>query len=421
MCCPTLPSTPAAAFALHTALVLSLAALTRLFVILHVLRHLPAGWLYTRGTEMRLLADSLLEGHGLSSPFGVPTGPTAIIAPAYPIFVAAVFRLTGSGTPVSAALILTIQLLVNVLTVWLVMRLARRLADHRSALIAGIFCACSLPLVWMPTILWDTSFSACLLLGFIDLTSTLKASSSRKRWCITGAFCALTGLINPALLPCLGAMGCLLAWRAGRQGLPKTSLALAAALVLFSPWPIRNALRFHAFVPTRTTVGLELWMGNHPGATGFLDESLFPTYNPAELADYIASGEVAYAAHKSALARQYIHAEPIVFAKITLLRLLRFWTGTGNSSGSLFFLLHATLTTLLGGTGMILLLQTRRRDASIFLLPILIFPLPYYLTHAEFRYRLVLDPLMAALSAVALKRLVQTSSSAKSDKLFHQG
>ena len=34
-----------------------------------------------RGMEMGLLAKSVLAGQGLSSPFGVPTGPTAFIAP----------------------------------------------------------------------------------------------------------------------------------------------------------------------------------------------------------------------------------------------------------------------------------------------------------------------------------------------------
>jgi hypothetical protein len=32
----------------------------------------------------------------------------------------------------------------------------------------------------------------------------------------------------------------------------------------------------------------------------------------------------------------------------------------------------------------------------------MIFPLPYYITHAEFRYRLVVDPLLTILAASAL-------------------
>jgi hypothetical protein len=40
--------------------------------------------------------------------------------------------------------------------------------------------------------------------------------------------------------------------------------------------------------------------------------------------------------------------------------------------------------------------------AVLFLLPLFLFPLPYYITHAEFRYRLVVDPLLTILAASAL-------------------
>ena len=38
----------------------------------------------------------------------------------------------------------------------------------------------------------------------------------------------------------------------------------------------------------------------------------------------------------------------------------------------------------------------------LFLLPILLFPLPYYMTHPDFRFRLLLDPLLTILSAYAV-------------------
>jgi hypothetical protein len=33
---------------------------------------------------------------------------------------------------------------------------------------------------------------------------------------------------------------------------------------------------------------------------------------------------------------------------------------------------------------------------------LMLFPLPYYITHAEFRYRLVIDPLLTILAAYAV-------------------
>jgi hypothetical protein len=46
-----------------------------------------------------------------------------------------------------------------------------------------------------------------------------------------------------------------------------------------------------------------------------------------------------------------------------------------------------------------------RGRAALFLLPLLVFPLPYYITHAEFRFRLVLDPLLTILGAYAITQV----------------
>jgi hypothetical protein len=47
-----------------------------------------------------------------------------------------------------------------------------------------------------------------------------------------------------------------------------------------------------------------------------------------------------------------------------------------------------------------------RAFAVLMALPLLLFPLPYYITHAEFRYRLNLDPLLTLLAAYAVTQLV---------------
>jgi hypothetical protein len=173
--------------------------------------------------------------------------------------------------------------------------------------------------------------------------------------------------------------------------------------LVFSPWPIRNAVVFHALIPLRTTVGMELWMGNRDGAKGFVDESVFPTFNKQELHDYETMGELAYTAHKSELARGYIATHPAAFLRLTSVRIARFWFGTGSENGSPLFALHAILTTCFGFVGLGLLVREKRvAIATLFALPLLLFPFPYYITHAEFRYRLALDTLLSILAAHAL-------------------
>ena len=173
-------------------------------------------------------------------------------------------------------------------------------------------------------------------------------------------------------------------------------------VLLYSIWPARNAKVFGAWIPTRTTVGLELWMGNHPGSDGYLNQSLFPSYNRQELANYRAMGEVAYMAHKQQLALAFIRTRPSTFLRLTCTRILRFWLGSGSRFGSPWYIVHATVTSLLGFAGLCMLYRSHQRSVQLILIPVLLFPLPYYITHAEFRYRLILDPVLAAVGARAL-------------------
>ena len=405
-----------------TAAVLCLALLMRLLVIWTVITRYPPQWLFTRGMEMGLLAKSLLAGKGLSSPFGGDTGPTAIVAPIYPLLVAAVFRIFGAYSMASAVAILIAQTFVNLITIWLIMYVTRRLFNQATATVAGLTWACSLPLVWMPTILWETSVSCCLLVGLFALVLKFRAMRNigPVQWIMVGGYCGLCALVNPALLLSLAGTVLWLAYVTRGKQSYRPLLSLLAFVLVFAPWPIRNARIFHAFVPLRTTVGLELWMGNREGATGFLDESVFPMFNQQELADYVTRGEVGYSAHKSELAKKYITTHPREFLELTGRRFIRFWTGTGTQNGSVLFAIHATSTSLLGILALGLLIHRRRLSAAaLFVIPMLLFPIPYLITHAEFRYRLVIDPLMTIIGAYGLVELsklaVHTSEKSSSE------
>ena len=390
----------------RTVAVLVLACSLRLLVVAGVLLHHPKDWFFQRGIEMGLLAHSLLAGLGLSSPFGGSTGPTAFIAPGYPLLTAAVFFFFGEGTKLAAAVLMGGQMVLGVVTVWLLMHIARSLFGQRSALLAGLFWSCSLPLLWIPTIFWDTSLSLCLFMGLLALLLRWRRGVSPWMWLFLGAYCAITALINPALLPALAALLVWLAWQTRNTSRNHVLLAALSFGIVFAPWPLRNARTFHAFVPLRTTVGFELWMGNHEGSSGYLEERLFPMYNRVELADYRRLGEITYTNQKSALAREYMESHPFRFLRMTSIRFLRFWTGTGTKGGSSFFALHASFTSALGLSGLWLLWKRHSYALAIlFAMPLLLFPLPYYCTHAEFRYRLVLDPLLTLLASYFLTEM----------------
>jgi hypothetical protein len=110
----------------HTPTILALALVARLLILWFALAQSGHTWLFTRGIELGTLAQCLLEGRGLSSPFGGSTGPTALLAPGYPAIIACIFRVFGSFTLAAAIAIMVQHLLFSVLTVWMIVHVAQR-------------------------------------------------------------------------------------------------------------------------------------------------------------------------------------------------------------------------------------------------------------------------------------------------------
>ena len=388
--------------------ILALALGLRLAVVGIVLASYPRDWLFSKAPDLGFLACSLSSGHGLSSPFGGSTGPTAFLAPGYPSVVGIVFHFFGSYSLTSAAVIMALQTMFAVLTVAAIMGVAGQLFGAATAKLAGAFWAVSPPLLWLPAVLWDTSLSALLLIGMVALALRCVESPGNGLWAAMGGYCGLAMLVNPSLTLALFA---LLGWTAW-QTHSRPWICLLVLVAVFSPWPMRNAGVLHAFIPSRSNFGYEVWQGNHTGASGMFDAKLEPLQNKQEYSDYVREGEVVYMRNKSTLAKAYVCAHPGAFLRLSATRVVRFWSGAGSELNSGIVELHAVLTSLLGLLGLAALCRQSRTTALLFLLPLLVFPLPYYITHPDFRFRLLLDPLLTILSAYAVYRFNSYGSAA---------
>src|ERR1700749_3027214 len=113
----------------HDKTILTLALVLRLAVVSMVLFCYPRKWLFSKAPDLGFLASSLSSGHGLSSPFGGSTGPTAFLAPGYPAIVALSFRLFGSYSFASAAAMMGLETLFAMLTVALILHIAGGVFD----------------------------------------------------------------------------------------------------------------------------------------------------------------------------------------------------------------------------------------------------------------------------------------------------
>src|ERR1700738_2618087 len=92
-------------------------------------------WVF--GWETGRVARSIPTGHGFSSPYSEPTGPTALIPPLYTYLVAGVFKLFGIYTTSSALVLLTLNNIFSALTCLPVFLIARRAFAEHVAVWAG--------------------------------------------------------------------------------------------------------------------------------------------------------------------------------------------------------------------------------------------------------------------------------------------
>jgi hypothetical protein len=385
--------------------ILALTLVSRLGVVWLVLSGNLRNRLFSEAPDLGFLAQSLNSGRGLFSPFGGSTGPSALVTPGYPAIVGLIFRLFGSYSIASASAVMVLQTLFAVLTVAVIMHLGRRLFGAQTANLAGAFWAVSLPLLWMPIIFWETCLSTLLLTGMVALALRCAVKPTMSLWAFIGVYCGLTMLVNPSLIMAMFAIFCWSAYQTRSSSRYTPLMGLLVMCVVFAPWPIRNARILHTFIPLRSSFGYELWQGNRTGGDGIFEDSLYPLGNKQEYADYTSRGEVAYMREKSAVAEAYIRAHPGEFVWLTAKRAARFWMGSGGKIDCLAMELHMATISVLGSLGLVTLFKKHSPTAMLFLLPLLVFPLPYYITDIKFRYRLTVDPLLTILAAYAVIQL----------------
>jgi len=370
--------------------------------------HFAFGW------EMARIARSLLAGHGYGNPFILGgTGPTAWVPPIYPLLIAGVFKAFGVYTPLAAWVLLAIQCFFSAATAPAVYEIAARCFNRRVAIWSAWIWAL------YPTIIqygvrwiWETTLTTLLFAWVLVLALRMRgigeqrASSDRQtlaRWLAFAALWAAIGLCNPSLLLFLPVCGVwvLLGAQDWRRGFGRAVASGLLFLVCLAPWTVRNWRVFHAFVPIRGNFGVELYLGNVPGALGMGWGLSVATQR--ELRSYAAMGELRYVQEHKQMAFANIRRNPREFMELSLKRCYFFWASTPHPLGKSAFLeylreVHYCFWSIAGLLGLALALRRRVPAAGLFAVAFFLLPLIYYAVTVPPRFRHPLEPLITILT-----------------------
>jgi 4-amino-4-deoxy-L-arabinose transferase-like glycosyltransferase len=376
----------------------------------------PARDHYRFGREFGRVARSIASGQGFGSPFHGPSGPTAILPPVYPYVLAGVFRLFGIYSALSGFATLTLQSLSSALTCLVTFYIGEKSFSRTVGKAAAwVFAFNPFGIYISVEWVWETALSTLLVsLVFLE-TLYLQHSTRRRDWLAFGLLCALTALTNPAVIAALPFLGLWLwRWLREQRAHPGPLIGTATLVFLLSatPWLGRNYLVFHQVIPFRSNFGLELRLGNYPDGMGTRALAMHPSQNNRELEKYRRMGEIAYIAEKKREAIQFIARHPRTFLKLTVLRFLMWWTGEewkihGTSRlapwGTAGQIFGFGMESALAFMGLALAARTGNRHALLYAIFLVCYPLAYYVTFPELRFRHPLEPIMTVLCVYALR------------------
>ncbi len=315
--------------------VLAVALAARVVVVL-TLHYVPI----TDSADFDRIAASLAAHgvfpHSLIDPAG---GPSALRPPAFPLLLAALYKVVGLA-PVSrrweAGLLL--EAVLGTLSVGLVFLIARRLWSRGIALACALVAALWPPLVMVGTSLMSEPLFTALTLAAVLAALVHRDSVHRLRWALaTGILCGGAALSRGNGVVLVVPLGFLvwterprLSWRA----LQAPAAMLAAFVLALVPWTVRDAVVLHAFEPVSTETGYALagtynpyvaaggrfpamWVPPVPEEVQALRQD--PHLNEAQLGGRMASDGL-----------HYIRAHPAYVAKVAFWNSLRMFGLTGS-------------------------------------------------------------------------------------------
>jgi len=362
------------------------------------------------GIEDRV-ALSLLRTGQFADPYMIPTGPTAHPPPLWPGILAVIYSAFGV-TPTAGYVRGLVAISSYSALFGLLPWFGRKLGlGTRSGVLAGVVGAL-IPRQGMDEIIgWGVTAHGALALGLLTIAFLHRWTSERSSTAgslLLGLGCGTAFHIKPPLL--LVVLGYLIFevwWKRDRRKWFLSTCVVAGAILACVPWTLRNHAAFHEFTFIRGNFGLELRIANHQGADADGDVTYaregtvhHPSENLEEARLVRDLGEAEYMRRARNEAFDWIRTHPAEFLHLTLMRFVHFWCGPLRLPWVAALTSMATMLALLGLRRILPALDAPHRAAL--LIPLVTFPLVYYIVIYQAHYPAPLAWMLLLLAAYEL-------------------
>jgi len=208
------------------------------------------------------IARSLVHGDG----FALGGKPTAFRLPGYPLLLAATYAVFGdSKTPIRM-----LQVIADVISCLLLFSIGKKIFSEKVGLVAAAILALfPIQVLYVSHLMTETIFTTILLLIVWVVVVKENQSHGLAESTVLGVLTGL-GMLMRATVALIPLVIFLYRWRNGapfKTNVRSLAIVAIAALIMVSPWLIRNYAVFHRMSFT-SNAGVNFWMGNHPGASG---------------------------------------------------------------------------------------------------------------------------------------------------------
>jgi hypothetical protein len=385
--------------------------------------------LYTIGHVDNYYSLAKNISHGRGYRFTPDTTLTLMREPGYPYFLAV---LVHEFDDYNRAAVIA-NLLLTSLTAFLIFKLARLLSSTAWVPVAA-------PILYMlhPGVILAELRSGVevpftfLLLIFLLLLREAVCSNSSAAYVKAGialgitTYVRSTALLFPAFLVVYG-LFFHLGWRSVFRYAARAALVLACALLVLSPWIVRNYMLVGKFVPTASVQGVAMQVGNYlcvhaDGKKEFVDLDFEAAEARKKLATeqgykfqgdyyqlfYDPHDEVKFNSFLGAqVVQQYIQS-PATFVKCASENVFNFWFQGKNRSTTMANIAIQSSYLILALAGIFLGFKEIHKPTLWLLLLFVAYTMAVYVPiHAQARYSIPIMPILSILAAISICKLMQ--------------